>query len=358
MLFWKKQPAPAPPTSSQNDGGPDVSDVGYDALEALGALLRRLGEAGDVDDERQLLEAWAHHIVLQGPVPKSGIHLVRGRRDWRGVRTIVDEVLRGRASRAQRAIADLRDTVSAMTRTLSTAMREDNHDDTTISGELRRLKIVAEQRPPEEVKRTALAVVASLTAVLAERETRHQRRVQELQQRTAGLEGRLLQATRDKLEDVLTGLINRRGFEIELARTLHARQGGDVAALIIFDLDSFKRVNDTFGHGGGDLALKAFARTLSLCFPRHDDCVARYGGEEFVVLLRGVAVADAMRLADRCLERQRTVAVDMGAGAVVVTVSAGVTALREDDDAEGFIARADAALYRAKHAGRDRAIAG
>lgn len=361
MSFWKRaetqvltRPSPAPLPSVSATASALADDA---ALEELGALLRRLGESGDADDERQRLEAWAHHVLLQGPVPDKGQRLPPGRRDWRGMRAYVDDVLRARSTRNGKAIGDLRDTVGAMTRTLVRALSEDKTTDDRARLELGHLKMVAELRPPEEVKRCALAVVESLSTLMNEREERHLVRLRELDERTRGLEGRLVEAQRERHEDALTGLINRRGLDQELDRALEARQHlGDTCSVILFDLDHFKNVNDTWGHVGGDIALKAFSRTLSLCFPRKDDCVARYGGEEFMVVLRGAHAADALRLAERCLQRVRAAVVDLGGGSVVVTASAGVAEVRRDDDAHSFVARADASLYRAKRAGRDRAL--
>ncbi|HEY1098676.1 MAG TPA: GGDEF domain-containing protein [Myxococcota bacterium] len=358
MAFWNKRDTSAAVTALTPPRDATRFDVVADdaALEALGALLRRLGD-GDADDERQHLEAWAHHVLLQGPVPTNGQRLPPGRRDWRGLRAAVDDILSRRRERSGRAIGDLRETVGAMTRTLVRMVSEDKGADDVTRDELARLKLAADTRPPEEIKRTALAVVASLTVVLGERAARQEKRLAELQARADGLEGKLQLATKEKLEDALTGLVNRRGFDIELARAVEARRlRGDDCSLILFDLDHFKQLNDTWGHPGGDIALKAFARTLSLSFPRRDDCVARFGGEEFVVLLRGARAEDALRLAERCLDRQRLGSIDVGGGTIVVTASAGVTDLREDDDDALFVARADAALYRAKRSGRDRAV--
>jgi len=357
MAFWKRAdtqelPRPLATTSVSATASALADDA---ALEELGALLRRLGESGDADDERQRLEAWAHHVLLQGPVPDKG-RLPPGRRDWRGMRAYVDDVLRARSTRNGKAIGDLRDTVGAMTRTLVRALSEDKATDDKARLELGHLKMVAEQRPPEEVKRCALAVVESLSTLMNEREERHLARLRELDDKARGLEGRLVEAQREKHEDALTGLVNRRGLDQELERALEARHHhGDTSSVILFDLDHFKSVNDTWGHVGGDLALKAFSRTLSLCFPRKDDCVARYGGEEFMVVLRGAHASDAMRLAERCLQRMRAMSIDVGGGSIVVTASAGVAEVRRDDDAHSFVARADASLYRAKRAGRDRA---
>lgn len=159
---------------------------------------------------------------------------------------------------------------------------------------------------------------------------------------------------RERLEqlssvDALTGLANRRQFDVALhcART-------DVALLMI-DIDHFKQLNDRFGHQAGDDRLKAVARALASCAQRGTDIVARYGGEEFAVILPGLderaasAMAEAMRIA------VRAAALPSPTAAGIVTVSIGV-AHGVGDDPEALLARADAALYAAKAAGRDQVV--
>ncbi len=153
-------------------------------------------------------------------------------------------------------------------------------------------------------------------------------------------------ATRDEL----TGLANRRLFEetltLELGR--HQRTGAPLT-VIAFDVDHFKDVNDELGHPAGDAVLRAIGAALQGGTKAYD-LPSRYGGDEFLVLLPGCAAADAPRVA----ERLRRVAGE-ATGPTPVTVSAG-TATIPDDAADGvsLIAAADAALYEAKRAGRDR----
>lgn len=148
--------------------------------------------------------------------------------------------------------------------------------------------------------------------------------------------------------DSLTGLVNRRRFEAELAR--HAQVSsryGARGALIMIDLDGFKRVNDTIGHSEGDAALVATAAVLREA-TRGTDTAARLGGDEFVVLLPEGGLEGATQLARRLVER---ILVPTGIG--VVRASVGVAAFDDDADLTGLgtLARADEALYEAKHRG-------
>ena len=160
--------------------------------------------------------------------------------------------------------------------------------------------------------------------------------------------------------DGLTHLANRHTFDMELDRTIdRANRVGDALALIMLDLDHFKAVNDTYGHLGGDTALKAVARIVerSVQTTRGGDqpLVARYGGEELVVLLPGVGEGGARRLAESIREAVRRSPIPFEGGEFHVTLSAGVSMRSaEITTPRELISAADAALYRAKANGRNR----
>jgi diguanylate cyclase (GGDEF)-like protein len=158
--------------------------------------------------------------------------------------------------------------------------------------------------------------------------------------------------------DALTGVLNRRGFERELRRSLaHVRRYGASAALVYLDLDGFKPVNDRHGHAAGDAVLEAVAAVLAR-HVRASDLVARLGGDEFAVLLWHLSEADAERKA-RALEAavDRTTATHAGT-ALAVGASAGVAALLPLDEPADVLARADRAMYARKAARRAGRLAG
>ena len=157
--------------------------------------------------------------------------------------------------------------------------------------------------------------------------------------------------------DELTGLLNRRyimkTLNEEMAR---AQRFGGACSVAIIDLDFFKRINDQYGHPVGDEVLRTFAITLFANL-RAVDKLGRYGGEEFLMILPDTAKDQALRT----LDRLRSIAseVDWAAISTVmnVTMSAGISEIRQEDSAADVLARADAALYNAKDAGRNRVIA-
>ena len=160
---------------------------------------------------------------------------------------------------------------------------------------------------------------------------------------------------READNDPLTGLYNRRRFLDELESCLKrlSLDGGE-ANLILLDVDRFKRVNDTHGHGVGDRALTAVADALRHRL-RATDVIARLGGDEFAVLAVGpTSAASRRRLADDILESIRRCDVNDDDGRVRLTASAGLVPLGQGDDVATALEAADEALYAAKRAGRDQ----
>ncbi len=160
------------------------------------------------------------------------------------------------------------------------------------------------------------------------------------------------------IRDALTGLFNRRYMEESLERELSrsARSGQPVAVLML-DIDHFKRFNDTFGHQGGDALLRGLGQFLSQRTRGHD-VACRYGGEEFVIILSGATKEAAARRAEILREDlQYMIVEDAGKVLGKVTVSVGV-AVAPDDGASAaeLLHAADASLYRAKAEGRDRIV--
>ncbi|MFJ5955936.1 GGDEF domain-containing protein [Paenarthrobacter sp. NPDC092416] len=156
-------------------------------------------------------------------------------------------------------------------------------------------------------------------------------------------------------QDGLTGLLNREGFTELANRELRRLRGaGSVTALILADLDHFKTINDTYGHAAGDAAIRAFAKA-SVASVRSTDLVGRYGGEEFIILLTGV---DHFRAQSITTEISRRLSeMTPVHGTAFPTVSYGIACgAGMHDELAPMIAEADAALYKAKAAGRNRAV--
>ncbi len=215
---------------------------------------------------------------------------------------------------------------------------------------------------------TRLEAVASSVQDFREREQRRfeddaqqldrmRNRISELEQKSLHLHASLDQAKRLALRDSLTNMPNRAAFDErftdELARWQRARVP---VSILIWDIDRFKLINDACGHLGGDKVLRETARCLSSGL-RKTDFIARFGGEEFVGLLIGTALADALLVADQLRGQVEALRFLFHGEPVPVTVSCGLTELREGDTIESVFERADAALYKAKNNGRNACVA-
>ena len=159
----------------------------------------------------------------------------------------------------------------------------------------------------------------------------------------------LAEVERMAISDELTQLPNRRAMQATLATNIsHARRGLLPVTIAMLDLDHFKRINDTLGHAAGDAVLVGFA-ALAKHLLREGDVLGRWGGEEFLLVLPGASPAQAQQVLGRVQAATRSSLL----AAQPVTFSAGIAAHRGSESMEALLSRADAALYAAKHAGRD-----
>ncbi|MEG2940157.1 MAG: diguanylate cyclase [Thermomonas sp.] len=161
----------------------------------------------------------------------------------------------------------------------------------------------------------------------------------------------LLRRTAER--DALTGGFNRRTLDQLAARECKLAGNHKPLAVLFIDLDFFKRINDTHGHPCGDECLRKVAATLRAEL-RPQDVFGRYGGEEFLVLLPGQDAASARLVGDRLRQAVEDAEVDWHGETLRFTISIGMAVLRDGDDPEKLLARADKALYRAKREGRNR----
>jgi len=178
------------------------------------------------------------------------------------------------------------------------------------------------------------------------------RLLDELQRTNVELTRANLRLAQSALIDPLTGIGNRRRFEEALdGLAAAAGRDGTTLSVLMIDVDGFKRFNDVHGHVAGDEALRSLATVLHATAGRRGHVVARFGGEEFVVLMARSGLEEAIALAEE-------IRAAMGAsGGMPLTVSIGVATGAPPETPAALVARADAALYAAKRAGRDRVVA-
>jgi diguanylate cyclase (GGDEF)-like protein len=163
------------------------------------------------------------------------------------------------------------------------------------------------------------------------------------------------------VQDPLTGLHNRRHLDARLkAEFAFATRHQTPLSVLLIDIDHFKKINDTYGHAGGDAALRVLAEWMQKTV-RAEDIVARYGGEEFAVVARGIEAPGAMLLADRVRMTAERLQVPHEGQIIAFTISVGVATMTRERVLPGvpaLLKAADDALYRAKAEGRNRCIRG
>lgn len=266
--------------------------------------------------------------------------------------------LRDDLREAQRKLKDLVATFIDRIGELSSST-DDYHD---------RLQGYAERIAQAEHISELAEVIEGLTADMGSMRETMRRSHEELKQarsqveaaerRIQTLEQQLAEASAMVRSDQLTGALNRRGmeeaFERELSRVARLNSPLSVALL---DIDHFKRLNDSLGHQAGDRALVHLAQVVRQLL-RPTDSLARYGGEEFLILLPNTAAQEAEKVMQR-VQRELTRQFFLHDNQrVLITFSAGVVELEPGEGRDSVIARADAALYRAKTSGRNRVVRG
>ena len=173
------------------------------------------------------------------------------------------------------------------------------------------------------------------------------------------LRNRLESANKDAVTDPLTGIPNRRYFEVELDKAVaEAEAGNDPLSLMFIDIDRFKDFNDKHGHHTGDIVLRLVAWQISDCVGERG-LACRYGGEEFVVLLKNTDDHTALVMAEKIrimISRKEVTHRKSGKSFGRITISCGLTLFKPGDDPGSFLGRADSLLYQAKEAGRNRVM--
>lgn len=221
-----------------------------------------------------------------------------------------------------------------------------------ISGKLGQTDDVAALKTMVSGLVSATKVMESQSRQLEDRLKQSNAEVQQLQQQ-------LSKINKEALTDALTGLANRRCFDITLKNAvLEAIEKKESLCLIMCDIDHFKRFNDTWGHQMGDQVLRLVARCLSDNV-KGRDTAARYGGEEFAVILPATTPENARNLGEqirRSVENKKIIVRSTNESLGTVALSLGCAALRPDENWEDLIERADACLYAAKRGGRNRVV--
>ncbi|MCP5412583.1 MAG: GGDEF domain-containing protein [Alphaproteobacteria bacterium] len=269
----------------------------------------------------------------------SGARAARAMEDLGSdMRGVIDDVL-GKLEASQRDTSDYSKRLNAATGALDANLDNDG-------------------RNPADLR----ALVDGLIAATRAMEARTKSLEGELQassEQVNELRSKLDNVRKESMTDPLTGIANRKAFDNAMQQAMEqVGETGESVALLLCDIDHFKKFNDTWGHQTGDQVLRLVATCLAENV-KGRDTAARYGGEEFAVLLRGTNLAAATQVANQIREAVKTKKlVKKSTGDVLgtITISIGVSQISAGEPAEAVIRRADACLYGAKHHGRNLVI--
>ena len=339
------------------------SREGARALETLGAVLRSLGRHSfDLEEEtspqrRAIFDAWAKHVVLRKAAP--GDDRVEGgeavERNWAGVRHFVSQQRQAEKAFVNQSTGNLRTALWAVVQGLGWAVIEHQATDDHLRREMQAFLSKVRESPPEEIVAEVRVLVDDLQQIIATRQERQRSHLNQLGDQMRAMRAELASARRDMETDPLTRMFNRGAFDAQLERVAAlSTLSGDSCCLAMLDIDHFKKVNDRYGHPGGDEVLRQLGRCLAVTMPRRTDFIARYGGEEFAVIFERDTLSELRPLMTRLMDAVRNLRVEFEDDVIQITVSIGLAELRPRESHDDWLKRADAALYRAKEGGRDR----
>jgi diguanylate cyclase (GGDEF)-like protein len=339
-----------------------VADPDADrALDTLAGVLRALGSVAfdldemDADGIRQAFENWAQHVLVAAPVATATDQKPSSGRQWGAVRQFVGSHRKREVAYVQRTLADLREVIWNFVVIVNRTAGEDKQQGLITKERLVRLKAALDGSDTAALRREATDTAVMMEAALVEQTQRQAKLLAEFAANITRLGTELEGAQRKAALDPLTRIPHRACLDEYLRRSAELNSLLRApATLLMIDIDNFKSHNDRFGHPGGDAAIRAVADCLVRTFPRRTDLVARYGGDEFAVVLREAGQKEARLLAQRLVDAVRSARVMHEGREARLSVSVGVAELVAGEKPESWVSRADAALYKAKAAGRDR----
>lgn len=367
-------PAGAPPpgpgaTSAVPPAVLAPSDAGAalpEALDALGRVLEAYQEWGFDTAERsaatmgKLCGRFRDHLLEGRPLNDDAHQAVvpPEARRYAAIAEFLWQQRRDEKLFVEAALADLRDALWACVNRVQAAVAADVKAEAATGVQVQRVQQAITKMETGSVKQEVLQAISNMEEIAKERRSLQTTQYGALAARIDQLGSQLEALKKENETDVLTGLGNRKRFESALVRaTQTSLLGRQPLTLVMLDMDGLKGINDGFGHPAGDEAIKAFADCLSRVFLRNTDILCRLGGDEFAAILPNTEARVVARMADRLITQVAETSLTLAPRARM-GASMGYSGLQPGESPEQWVARTDAALYRAKAAGKGRAIAG
>ncbi len=332
-------------------------------LDALGGVLSALSrypiDLPDRPGEQSAEEIgrWQRHATLGFALEEgTGTGSVGvNDRDWGGVVRAVTEQRRDEHKYVESSITELREALWACVETVHNAVKIDHTADTSTGTQMDRAMDALKRMQTGSIKQEVLGAVLAIEGALQTRRDQQQEQYVSLATKLDRMGKQLEEARKDSTTDPLTGIGNRKLFDVMGPRAIQmyalSRQP---VVLLMIDLDKLKLVNDMYGHQAGDQAICNLGKALSKVFLRQSDVLCRYGGDEFAVILQNTDWKMAQTLARRLQEQVVAMPAPHPAMEFSIGASVGVAQLEAHEEVNEWIARADKALCKAKQNGRDR----
>lgn len=350
------------------------------AVDALAAVFRAvpaipvIGEPARAAEVYRDYEGWSRHLLMGAPAPGM-VGSTGGGPQWAEAQRFFRERRQAEQFAVQRREREYGALAQDLLAALRAASRGSGEAAQAVATTLDRVQTLLTSNSVDQLRAEFAGMAGHLCQLMGQLRGEFDSQLQDLRARVQVAEqareqvetevrelGQHLADMRTALDDArqrmqldpLTGLFNRGAFDQAIDRYVEiAQAGGHSLALLLIDLDHFKRINDTRGHAAGDSVLRAVSDLMSRTFLRADDFVARYGGEEFAVLLFIDEPAQVDRLVGGLRLRLRQLQLaDLRPG-TAISCSGGCALLRRGEAGGELLRRADEALYAAKHAGRD-----
>lgn len=356
--------APAGTRSPVAEAVTDAADQSLGlVLDTIGGVLSALSrypidlpDRPATDTSREFAR-WQKHATLGIPVEEAreSTSLAVPERDWGGIVRAVTEQRRTEHKYVDASIGELREALWACVETVHNAVKVDTTTDNTAGEHMDRAKNALKRMQTGSIKQEVLSAVLAIESALQTRREQQQEQYISLATKLDRLGRQLEEARRESTTDALTGLGNRKLFDMTAPRAIQmfslSRQP---VVLLMIDLDKLKLVNDMYGHQSGDQAILNLSRALAKVFLRQSDVLCRMGGDEFAAILYNTDWKMAQTLARRLQEQLAAMPAPHPAMEFSVGASVGVAQLEFHEELEEWVARSDKALYKAKQNGRER----
>lgn len=344
-------------SSSQNGKGPTervsvegMSEERATLLFLIDTLNKHLidFDGHPVRKTREVLDEFAKEILHSENQPIEKV-LFRFRQFYSGYR--LDE-----SAYLQKTFEDFRSIIWDFVDQLAEDICQEQKDDQDVRQNLEQLKEAVETNSIAELKNSSRRFIDSYVEKQFKKDKRRNNRMKSIRQNLNAVKKQLGEANNAIRVDHLTQAFNRKTFDEYSEQHWKLFQASQQpVSLMLVDIDHFKKINDTYGHDIGDFVLKELVQTLKGLFKREADLLARIGGEEFAILLPDYKLEHAQAKAEEVLQKVRGEAYVHEHHKISFTVSIGIAQLSEGESREGWIKRADLALYNSKNTGRNRA---